>query len=348
MSRTALQPDTTSGVLEHGEESARRCVACGYNLFGLGDEPRCPECGLLNIPSAYRRQVWALIDSGQWFFSGFFNAFAKRAPGWWWALDRPGDVARSFRFAGRNVLIAALLVLTLATLADSIALETTTTFKYQDADAPGEDLIEAGKWVYVIGLGGRDRLWESDVDYEEFYGSTAYGQIRSTSTKVLLKPSVGSLALGGVLTAWTFWVWAAPALIGLWTQIRKGLPEFARAPRTIIAASNYESHRLLYLGMLVAFWAMLDLVLRIVIIPTGYPGFVNAGGMAVLGISFSVFGMLGWIGPIRSDYTRQLIRSRWHGIRIVIMYALVFPWIMTVVSMGVVTFILFVCVGFDA
>ena len=134
----------------------------------------------------------------------------------------------------------------------------------------------------------------------------------------------------------------------MWTQIRKGLPEFARAPRTIIAASNYESHRLLYLGMVVGFWAILDVVLRTVINTTEYPGFVFAGGIAVLWISISVFGMLGWIGPIRSDYTRQLIRSRWHGIRIVIMYALVFPWVMTVVSMGIVAFILFAGMGFDA
>ena len=98
----------------------------------------------------------------------------------------------------------------------------------------------------------------------------------------------------------------------------------------------------------VGLWAILDVVRRTVIIPTEYPGFVHAGGITVLWICFSVFGMLGWIGPIRSDYTRQLIRSRWHGIRIVIMYALLFPWVMTVVSMGIVTFILFACTGFDA
>jgi len=60
----------------------RPCLACGYDLFGLGDEPRCPECGLLNIPQGYRRQVWELVDSGKWFFSGPFAFFRKRPPGW--------------------------------------------------------------------------------------------------------------------------------------------------------------------------------------------------------------------------------------------------------------------------
>ncbi len=35
----------------------RPCLACGYDLSGHGEEPRCPECGLLNIPEGYRRQV---------------------------------------------------------------------------------------------------------------------------------------------------------------------------------------------------------------------------------------------------------------------------------------------------
>jgi len=51
-------------------EAIRSCLGCGYSLRGLGTEPRCPECGLLNIPDAYRKQVWALVDSGKWFFSG--------------------------------------------------------------------------------------------------------------------------------------------------------------------------------------------------------------------------------------------------------------------------------------
>ena len=33
-----------------------------------------------------------------------------------------------------------------------------------------------------------------------------------------------------------------------------------------------------------------------------------------------------WVGPLRSDYTRQLIRSRIHLVRILIMYGLVAPF----------------------
>ncbi|MCH7596214.1 MAG: hypothetical protein IID35_06600, partial [Planctomycetes bacterium] len=126
MSTIHQHEDTRLPPPEADPGSARHCVACDYNLFGLGDEPRCPECGLMNITDGFRREVWALVDSGKWFFSGFLSPFKKRPPGWWWALDRPGDVRRSFRFAVGHALISAVLVFGFALAADSVLVETTT------------------------------------------------------------------------------------------------------------------------------------------------------------------------------------------------------------------------------
>lgn len=93
------------------------CVACGYNLYGLGDGPRCAECGLQNAPDGLRRQVWDYIDTRPTFISSFFNPFAKRLPGWWWSLDREGDVGKSIRFAIRNLCLSAVIVWTALMLA---------------------------------------------------------------------------------------------------------------------------------------------------------------------------------------------------------------------------------------
>jgi hypothetical protein len=49
---TELNPAIADPEINQLVESCkdRKCLACGYDLQGLGDEPRCPECGLLNIP----------------------------------------------------------------------------------------------------------------------------------------------------------------------------------------------------------------------------------------------------------------------------------------------------------
>jgi len=54
--------------------------------------------------------------------------------------------------------------------------------------------------------------------------------------------------------------------------------------------------------------------------PTLIASLVIAAGVVLVG-----FAVAGWIGPVRSDYTRQLVRSRWHATRIVLMYALGLP-----------------------
>ena len=48
---------------------------------------------------------------------------------------------------------------------------------------------------------------------------------------------------------WALLVWGIPTLVGLGTQIRKGMPPFARPPRTIVAAANCEAHRVTYLAV---------------------------------------------------------------------------------------------------
>lgn len=307
-------------------------MACGYNLFALGDEPRCPECGLLNIPSGYRQEVWDLVDSGRWFFSSFFGPFQKRPPGWWWALDRPGDVKRSLKFAGRCLLIAAVTILAFGFLADLFRVELTIAYRYTAANDPAGSMTDAGELIYVHGMGGYIHEFHDDIKYVVV--GRWPGTTMTSTSRLFLKPAFEFITPCTIIFVWLFSVWAGPAMVGLWTQIRRGLPDFARPPRTILAASNYESHRLLYLSMVFAIWVAADTALRVVVCPT------NPVALSVLRLvchlAFGALGAVGWIGPLRSDYTRQLVRSRFHAARIVVMYAVILPWVVTAIAAGTV------------
>lgn len=302
----------------------RTCLACGYNLYGLGDEPRCPECGLHNIPSAYRQQVWDLVDSGQWFFSGFFNPFKKRPPGWWWALDREGDLKRSYHVAARNIVLAIAIVLVSFAVADSIQLEVTLHLSSFERGRAGDTPLEEDLWRWTHGLGGYYREVDKVRLRKGFYGRTRTVTERQT-TRTVFELSTDNTLYAAIACSWLVLTWAFPALIGLWTQIRKGLPDFARPPHSIRAAANYETHRLLFVSALIAVCLAMDVLMRVCQFsrndPMSYFGcfFLGSTLVAIVGAT------VGWVGAIRSDYTQQLVRSKAHGIRIVVMYAALLP-----------------------
>lgn len=321
-------------------ETVRVCVACGYNLFGLGDQPRCPECGLRNIPDEFRRRVWELVDSGKWFFSGPLALFRRRPPGWWWALDRPGDLRRALRAVARNGVIAAAILFAGTAIGSSIAIETTTTYRVSYLDDPTSQIIHETSLITRNGFvrGNEETLKESDWP-DAFQSPITYGR-SSKSRVVLCAPNwvVLPVALGILL--WLALTWVGPVFVGLVTQIRKGLPEFARPPLTIIAAGAYESHRLIYasaasvLALILAAFAFACAVRPVF-------GFMPADLLLfAIPVVTVLFVASGWVAPMRTDYTKQLIRSRGHAARIVIMYALLFP-VLTTWALVMLVFVLF-------
>jgi hypothetical protein len=52
---------------------------------------------------------------------------------------------------------------------------------------------------------------------------------------------------------------------------------------------------------------------------------VYGGVVFVAVVSVILVGVLGWVSALRSDFTHQLIRSRVHLVRILLMYALAIP-----------------------
>lgn len=323
--------ETQGACADAGE---RPCVACGYDLRGLGEEPRCPECGLLNIPSALRKQVWEAVDARTWFFSNFFNPFAKRLPGWWWALDRPGDLKRSFKFAGACMLVMCTLTLGGVLLSDAVKVRKLLSVTHFRGEDPNGAILSSEVSFVGFGVLGSFVVGEETVDWDELdqrlCSIKGFYRTRRWYT-VVRRPSIASVEYAAWGCVLGFWMWAAPALIGIWTQIRKGLPAFTRAPRTIIAAANYEAHRLCYFGL--AFFGvwMLELLMRLVIMRRSGPLYEVLVPLPF--ILLVVYGALGWIGPLRSDYTRQLIRSRGHAVRIFVMYALFFSFFLTLLTL---------------
>ncbi len=316
-------------------ETARACVACGYNLFGLGDEPRCPECGLRNIPDEFRRQVWELVDSRKWFFSGPFSLFLKRLPGWWWALDRPGDLQRSLKVVARNAVVTAAIVFAGAAAASSIATENTMIWQFWNTNDPTARIIHETTWIT---RGGLIRSLEETVrepDWKDVWRPEVSHGAASTSRLVVCGPNWRALPVALVTLLWLALTWVGPVFVGLVTQIRKGLPKFARPPHTIIAAGAYESHRLIWaaassalgLGLAGVLFALnaraRSAFMTIGSIPVDVLMLFGVGGGVVLYVA------LGWVAPLRSDWTRQLIQSRGHAVRIMVMYALLLPLLTT-------------------
>lgn len=312
-------------------ETVRTCVACGYNLFGLGDEPRCPECGLRNIPDEFRRQVWELVDSGKWFFSGPFALFRKRPPGWWWALDRPGDLRKALWFLVRNMGIALLVTIAAWGAATSIVVEVTNHYASYEINDPSRTTVYEDDVVYYSGLNANKSLQGKQPNWSQLYGRTRRCTI-TTKSRVIVTPNWRAMPTAFLNALWIVLVWAVPLFVGLITQLRKGLPQFARPPLTILAAGAYESHRAIYASIAIApvlgVWTYFELPSA----ATGTPSLSRWVHWLIELLPFflvPLYAGLGWVGPLRSDYTKQLIRSSFHAGRIIVMYALVLPPLLT-------------------
>ncbi len=317
--------DETTSSPESNLADHRECLACGYDLHGLGDGPRCPECGLLNIPQGYRQQVWDLVDSGKWFFSGFLHPFKKRLPGWWWALDRDGDLQKSYKFAAKNFIIASMIVLISCYFANACVVKDMSRATARDKSDPIEAAVEIGKDITLYGFALLRGEEVEKVDYSQTRRTQRLGWHHST--QLVYAPTWHALLYACGFISWLILQWGFPTFVGLITQLRKGLPEFARPQRTVIAACMYESHRTVYSAIVIAWLLSIEVATRYFALSASTPLSMTyfASTLILIVVSFISFGAFGWIGPLRSDYTKQLVQSRWHQIRIILMYAIGFP-----------------------
>lgn len=174
-------------------ESARPCLACGYDLQGLGEEPCCPECGLLNIPEGYRRQVHELVDCGKWFFSSFFGVFRKRPPGWWWSLDRPGDVKRALKRASLYLIFSFLMIFLASFAGNSVKTEWLNewvdhSFVYDDGPPVEVFVIEGKASSLGVFNTGED---ERTIRRTEAVLEGSYPELRYVTVATIRTPPAG-------------------------------------------------------------------------------------------------------------------------------------------------------------
>jgi hypothetical protein len=129
-------------------------------------------------------------------------------------------------------------------------------------------------------------------------------------------------------------IWVILTQLGMWTQIRRGLPAFARARRTIMAAANCESCKLPFQALVVALGLAAETAVRLAL-PD--PQLRSHTVLLSVLIPFMVGLILAsWISPLRSDFTRQLIGSRGHAVRMYVMYVLIFPLPLSGIIMGLI------------
>lgn len=313
--------------------ASRSCLACGYDLQGLGEEPRCPECGLLNVPQGYREEVWGLVDSGKWFFSGFFGPFKKRPGGWWWSLDRARDVGKSWRTVLRNFAVSAAVLCAACLAVDLFKVSRVMEQSLYDPNSTERKSLNLGSFESREGATGyskelNPRSEQEGRDLAEIFRTHQGWRFNFSETRrIVIHPRADVLThfIPPMLLIIVL-VWAYPAMVGIFTQIRKSLPPFANARRTIVSAANLESHQMVYNAMLAG--------VLIVVFGGMWLGGAFEGARwnldfevrIVMYVCLGLFGMARWVGPVRSDYTKQLIQSRFHAGRIVVLYAAILPW----------------------
>ena len=311
-------------------DNAPRCLYCRYNLTGLPEGSRCPECGMVSVPEALRREVWDLVDSPRRLWALMARPIAKHPPGWWWALDRPGDVRRSFGMLVRNLALSVVIVLAALVTAGSVVLEETEFSQLYDQADPKAKTLYWNEIIIAYRLFNKATETGFTRSESGYIGSAKYRRIlpsrawrTNSSYRLLWDWSAGALWVGAAAFAWLVVVWAYVAQVGLWTQIRKGLPEFAKPPRTIIAATNLQSCKLVFLALGVTLACGVEAAVRYVC----HAQWVRSYELTLWGVGVGLFvaGGTMWVGALRSDFTRQLVRSWLHATRIVLMYALALP-----------------------
>ena len=315
-------------------DNAPHCLYCAYNLTGLAEGTRCPECGMVSVPEALRKEVWGIVDSKRRRWALMAHPLAKHPPGWWWSLDRPGDVRWSISLLVRNLVLCLMIILSAFVAADSVVVEWRRLVEHYDQADPRaqtccwyEDITLYGLLARVVAL--------------EHSASHRYTQSFNSMMRSARSPAMRRIVTCRVRWCWSFeilegtaavWVWlllvwAYVAQVGLWTQIRQGMPDFARPPRTIIAAANVQSCKLIFMAILVTVACGVEVVSRWACDGQWSRGYALVVYGGVGGLALAAAAM--WVGALRSDFTRQLIRSRIHAARIIVMYALAFPAVTT-------------------
>jgi hypothetical protein len=289
-------------------------------------------------PEAMRREVWELVDSRRRLWDEMLSLRRRHPPGWWWSLDRPDDLRRSLTRLALNLALSGVLVTLLVGAADSVTLRITTSWAWYAADDMAQTRpLKVTTREEAHGLFGRLKQghsspwWGPEIWLARQQG---YNVVESRSRTIEFLPGSGAVTLSLVAWLWMVYLWASVAVIGLWTQIRPGVPWFAKSGRTVVSASCLESCKLVYLAGLVGLAAGAECVMRLALFDVNS----NVYGHIVFGLIIVVIGtgVSSWSGALRSDVTGFLIRNTERAFAILFVYALIMPIVLLAMTFLVV------------
>lgn len=332
----ANAPDYTNTTFE------RLCLACGYDLRGLGEEARCPECGLLNVPEGYRSHLQEEFDSGRRSFSSPLAPWAPRPLGWFWSLDRDSDRRACARRACFNVTGFYLAVVLILLASSSVAIRQTNTVSWTDPESNATKSFSCDVYhrFLLIGQGSLSEYFEIPNRLQQFGIRPKWNVVSSLvfSGPAEMSPRYISVLL--IIAAFLVAALLLPGLLGIATQIRKGLPDYATPRRSVWSALLLETQILWHFAVAFLLFTAVEVALRHTAYFNFRLGSFRAELYLIVGAAFGLqlYAAALWIGPVRSDFTHQLIRSRRHAVRIVAMYAVVFPVILLVTTVLLISF----------
>jgi hypothetical protein len=317
------------------------CIYCAYDLTGLPDEARCPECGRQSIPTTIRQEVQEVFDSPRRLYREALRVVGKHPPGWYWSLDRPGDLRRSFRFALINLMVCFAIAGGAWVLADSLGVES-VTMRHMVDPTGNTPAVLTQQYRFIDGVFGQtgEYVDETPREYRSgFRMPPGFTTVRSSTSSIRWRFLRGDQWLLALFpAAWIVCMWLLVVPAGMWTQIRKGLPRFAVARRTVVAAGNAETCRLPLQGLIVALVVALESVARLTLCDAAPNALITLRILLQLLMAGGVCAF--WIGPLRSDYSGQLIRTRLHAVRMYLMYVLILPFVLTALVIGALEMLL--------
>ena len=226
------------------QSSTPCCLYCGYDRTGLDEDRRCPECGLRSVPEEFRRETQAVFDSRRRLYREGLRWFSKHPPGWFWSLDRPGDLRRSVWLVGMNIVLCLLIINAGVILGDLCWLRIVHEGAWYNPTDPAAPVVAAYRHTAYLGFAFRVRS-EDAYNFDQWRDQPPGYALRwSLTARPIWNGSPRWHPVALIVPTWLVMVYVFLAFGGICSQLRKGLPSYARPLTSVTVAVNAASCRL--------------------------------------------------------------------------------------------------------
>jgi hypothetical protein len=283
------------------------CVYCGYDLTGSTDTLACPECGRISTVDAVRGETHALFDQPVRLYREALRFWSKHPPGWFWSLDRDGDVRRSRILLAINVMLVFAIVTGGWLVACSCVVTVTGTERHLDPAGIEPPLLtrETTRRYGALGTTLLNHNYFPEHDRDLTVLTYDYAEKHEVAWAL---PQDGKGLWGLGIATWLVVNWFLVGQLGFLTQNLFPCHATQRPDRTVAAAVNAESCRLPAQAMVLALLLAVDAAVR-VLLPAGH--FREHRMIVAILIPLGIALVWShWICPLRSDSLGMLVPTR--------------------------------------